>query len=188
MQKKNAAAVPRAHELVDTRQFRRWESLDMISSPGLTMTVQVSPIMPFPFEYLDDSRGLLVYGQGLVTGPEMLSTTRTVLEAEDRVRRMIYSLVDMTQAANVNVSMVEMLALASLDKRIALLAPDCRVAIVAATELHFGLSRMWEGFVGGTGWVTQVFATRVEAENWLRSELKALRGFEPTFKLGDGDS
>jgi hypothetical protein len=42
------------------------------------------------------------------------------------------------------------------------------VAIVAPSDLAFGIARMWEAFAEVTRWNTHVFRSRAEADPWLR--------------------
>lgn len=142
--------------------------------------------MPFPLEFLDDGRGVFEAGIGHVTGSEIIAATQAILAAGDKTSKLVYALVDLSQATNITVTADEMVMKTSLNKRFARLVRAAVVAIVAPTELQFGVARMWEGMVQATEWTTQVFRTRTEAETWLRSELWARMQFEPTFQATAG--
>jgi hypothetical protein len=137
--------------------------------------------MPFPLEFWDGERGVYEAGIGHVTGPEVLAATRAIL-ATAQTRKLVYTLVDLSQATAINFTPDDMLTLLQIDRQLAPLMPNAVVAIIATTDAHFGTARMWEGWVHDMGWITQVFRTRDEAEHWLRSELRARMGFEPAFK------
>jgi hypothetical protein len=137
--------------------------------------------MPFPFEFLDGDRGVYEAGIGHVTGAEVLAANRAIL-AGAQTRKLVYTLVDLSQATALAFTPTDLFTLVQIHRQLALSMPNAVVAVVARTNLHFGVARMWEGWVHRMGWITQVFRTRDEAEHWLRSELHARAGFEPTFK------
>ena len=48
--------------------------------------------------------------------------------------------------------------------------PDPLVAIVANSDIAYGLSRMYEALLSGTDWDVRVFRTRPEAVQWIREK------------------
>lgn len=82
-------------------------------------------------------------------------------------------------AESADISTAELRVVAEQDKRIAALAPPgILIAIVAPHDHGFGLARMWEVFVEGTGWETMSFRSRSDAEVWLREQVKRKTGLD----------
>jgi hypothetical protein len=137
--------------------------------------------MPYPAQFIDQGRGLLLIGEGIVTGAEFINTNQELL-ADERVRNLAYALIDLTPMTDSTITPDQMFMLASIDKQIAVLLPNVTVALVATQEAHFGLCRMWEGLLDAANWTTCVFHTRPEAEDWLRKGLWERLQFVPTFR------
>jgi hypothetical protein len=117
--------------------------------------------------YLENGRLLLLHGSGVLTGPELVSTTRSLVENEDAARRVDTVLVLLEEITRLDVSADDIRKIVEIDRRLAELIPRAVVAIVASKDEVFGMSRMWEMMVEFTGWKTRVFRTRTEADAWL---------------------
>jgi hypothetical protein len=52
------------------------------------------------------------------------------------------------------------------------------VAVVAAQELLFGLSRMWEMLADETGWESMICRDRGDAEAWIKKRVKEKFGIK----------
>jgi hypothetical protein len=116
-------------------------------------------------------RGSLLYlkGSDVLTGRELIETTRRLVETGDAIRGVRYTLVLFDEVTRVDVSADDIRRLVEVDKDLMLLIPQTVIAIVAPKDEMFGLSRMWEMMVGVPGWETRVFRSRAEAEAWLQS-------------------
>jgi hypothetical protein len=51
--------------------------------------------------------------------------------------------------------------------------PGFLVALVAERNVVFALARMWEVFIEGIGWETKIFPSIAEAQDWVRTGVKA---------------
>jgi hypothetical protein len=60
---------------------------------------------------------------------------------------------------------------AEIDKKASDTNPNIVVAIVASTDLQFGMSRVWQVYVEKSKFVTKVFRDREDAESWLKEKL-----------------
>ena len=125
--------------------------------------------MSFSTEFLDDGRGVRFVGQGRLTGQEILEAKAGLLRSPDRLKTLTYALVDATDIDALGISREHVLEFVVVDVQIAAVAGrPVAVAIVAPSDLAFGIACMWEAFVELTGWRTHVFRSRAEAEPWLR--------------------
>jgi len=118
-------------------------------------------------ELLDDGALLVFKGSGILTGIEIIETTRKLVESGDAVRRVHRTLVLFDQVTKVDVSADDVRRLIEVDRSLVELIPRTAIAIVAPKDELFGLSRMWEMMVGVPGWETRVFRSRADAEAWL---------------------
>lgn len=125
--------------------------------------------MPCSISWVSDGRGAHLTGTGLLTGPEILEAKAGLLRAPDRLRGLHYGLVDVTDVTELRITRADVLEFVQVDMRIAAIVPrPLAVAIVAPSDLAFGIARMWEAFAEVTGWNTHVFRARAEADPWLR--------------------
>ncbi len=75
----------------------------------------------------------------------------------------------MTDVTELSITRDDVLEFVQVDMQIALIVPrPLAVAIVASSDLAFGIARMWEAFAEVTRWNTHVFRSRAEADPWLR--------------------
>jgi hypothetical protein len=52
-----------------------------------------------------------------------------------------------------------------------MVSPGARVAVIAPTDMLFGVSRMWGVFVEPSGMEIQVFRLRAAAEQWVKAAI-----------------
>ena len=130
--------------------------------------------MPLFTTFTDDGTGLLRTGKGLVTGADFLAADAELLASQAAMRRLRYVLMDFSETTEFRAIPEEVRSLARLDGRVSEYATNISVAIVAPRDQEFGMSRMWEVFVEGTGWQTAVFRDRAEAVAWLRQRFPVL--------------
>ena len=130
--------------------------------------------MPIEIIDLDEGRGNVIIGSGILTGEEYIDELKGHLaQDEEKLKAYLYSLTDYTAVTKVEEAPASVVRLSSeLCKRAATINPDVSVAIVADNDLLFGLSRMWEMLMDTTGWETKVFKARETAEIWIAKKLK----------------
>jgi hypothetical protein len=137
-------------------------------------------IMPIEIAYLDNGTGILFIGKGTVTGRDILEAKAKTFSSEGKIMQYQYGLLDFSRTDGVEISNTELEKVTELDKKAAAIIPDRVVAIVAGKDVIFGLSRMWEAYMGGAGWETHVYRSRKEAETWIKARVKEKFGIEPT--------
>jgi hypothetical protein len=118
---------------------------------------------------VSEGRGVHLAGTGPLTGREILEAKTRLLRAPDRLKGLHYGLVDVTDVTELSITRDDVLEFVQVDMQIALIVPrPLAVAIVAPSDLAFGIARMWEAFAEVTRWNTHVFRSRGEADPWLR--------------------
>jgi hypothetical protein len=125
--------------------------------------------MGYTSELRNEGTFLAFTGSGVLTGPEIIETTRKLVEGRDVVSDVRLTLVLFDRVTKVNVSADDVRRLIEVDKRLMRRIPRTGIAIVVPKDELFGLSRMWEMMVGIPGWETRVFRSAAEAEAWLRT-------------------
>lgn len=123
--------------------------------------------MALATEYIDDGRGLLHTGSGIVTGQELINGASQVLHDIRGGLPICYAMIDLSDISGFEVSSEDIRDVAKLNVSMAEVIGPARVAVVAAHDIAFGMARMWEAYAHTTAWQTQVFRDRLEAENWL---------------------
>ena len=120
-------------------------------------------------ELLEQGTLLVFKGSGVLTGLELIETTRKHVESGDAVRGVRRTLALFDEVTKMEVSAEDVRRLIEVDKSLMELIPLTTIAIVAPKDELLGLSRMWEMMVGVPGWETRVFRSRSEAESWLQA-------------------
>lgn len=138
--------------------------------------------MAFSTRPLDDGRGSLVVGVGEVTEEEVLEAYRGYFQP-DHVRRRLYVLADFTRITAITARSQIAAELARMGQATAEHNPrDGVVAVVGASDLAFGMARMWEAHVDerltSIGWSTRATRDLDEAVRWIAEAMRARHGLE----------
>jgi hypothetical protein len=116
--------------------------------------------------------GVVFAFQGMVTRKEMEEAKLALLAQSTELMNLMFAIVDHTDAVLDDLSTADLLDLAKLDQKLARHTPaGMVVAVAVARDLEYGLARMWQAFIDGSGWETGVFRSRPEAEHWVRERV-----------------
>ncbi len=126
--------------------------------------------MPYSTEVIDDGKGILHLGSGTVTGQDLMSSASAVLKIVREGLKPDYALTDLSAVTAFTVSADEIAKNVALNKDIARLLPSARIAIVASSDVVYGMARMWQAHMEGSGWTSRVFRHRSEAIAWLKDK------------------
>ena len=128
--------------------------------------------MPYQDEDRDGGRGLLRVWTGVVTASDVIASTADYYANEDW-RKLEYVIVDYSGVTRLEVPTGAMRHVTDADAMIATSKPRLLVAVVASTDVVFGLSRMWQILnEQQIGWMAGVFRSRPEAEGWVVDQLR----------------
>ena len=129
--------------------------------------------MPIEVENLSGGLGVLFRCRGPLAGKDFIHANDGILASREHYQWSRYVLVDTSDANPIEVSSVDLRAIAEQSEQLAKTGfENIVVAIVAPQDLAFGLARMWEVFVYKTGWVTMSFRSRNDAETWIRQRMQ----------------
>jgi hypothetical protein len=117
---------------------------------------------------IDKQLGLVVITATETVDAAQLLALREQLKADPDYQLQMSALLDATRASRLDFSAADLRQLAATS----LTHPAARQAIVAATDLGFGLARMFETFrsVGGHNENVRVFRDVGEARAWLLAD------------------
>jgi trans-aconitate methyltransferase len=135
--------------------------------------------MPYNSSYVDDGKGLLKIGSGIVTGAEMFAVATTDPLDEARARKLHYGLVDFSAVTDMQVTPTHIRQLVEINRKMASLTPGALVAVIAPDPMSYAISRLWHTFAEDLGWKSNIFHARPDAIAWLRKQLLARDDSDP---------
>jgi hypothetical protein len=128
--------------------------------------------VPYRDERLDGGRGIIRFWTGVVATRELTDATVADYEGREHWPQVEYFISDFTGVTDLSASPAEIRELSSAEIRSAPFIPNLIMAVVAPSDLTYGMARMWQVFAQKTGWSLGVFRTRPEADAWVQ-ELRA---------------
>ncbi|HMF15835.1 MAG TPA: hypothetical protein VKE98_01455 [Gemmataceae bacterium] len=131
--------------------------------------------MPTSVHYIGAGRGLHFKCWGVLTGEDVMSATASLESDPDAFRNLTYSLVDLIEVTELELTGDEVRSVAYLDRRLAQINACLCVAVVAPKGVVFGMARMWEVLAEPTGWRIRIFRDLHEAEIWIEEMLAVER-------------
>jgi hypothetical protein len=135
--------------------------------------------MPIHLEFRHADAGIILNCSGILGVDDFHRANQAILDKGEDLKKWLYSIVDLTFVESMTLAYEQMPVLLEQDKKMAALAtPGLLVALCSSRDLGFGLARMWESLVEPFGWDTQVFRSRMEAEDWVRKNVKLKFGMD----------
>ena len=122
--------------------------------------------MPVTYKEIKNA-GILVKGKGVVTGNEIKEINDIIYKSAENILKIKYQLVDLTNVSEVIASNEDIEVLATQDAAAAKINSNMIIAIVASSDLIFGLSRMWEAYSYRSPLQSMVFRNIEDAEKWI---------------------
>jgi hypothetical protein len=134
--------------------------------------------MPIECQHDHDPAVIMAHGTDRLTDHDVLNTATVLFDAM-AVTPNLTMLVDLRAVTHCTVSSATIHVLADLHRRPAQQRGHARVAIVASTDLAFGLSRMYATQVDGPAIDVGVFRDIHQGQAWLDQLLQHDRAEEP---------
>lgn len=129
--------------------------------------------VPITLKEVGNGAGIIFDCEGVVTGQDMLQASKQLLSSEEKLKEWLFGLIDHTNVTSADYTTADLRALAELDKTISPIArKGAVIAIVAPSDVQYGLSRMWQALVEGTVWETMVCRSREDAQSWIKRKVK----------------
>ena len=122
--------------------------------------------MPLTYEDTKDG-GILVKGKGVISAKEIIEINNDLYRSPENILKIKYQLWDLTNVSEILVSSEDINAFAKQDAAAARVNPKMIIAIVASSDLIFGLSRMWEAYSYNSPFQSMVFRNIEDAEKWI---------------------
>ena len=126
--------------------------------------------MPIQIKYIDDGIGVEFIGSGVVTGADIIAANKEIYRNENFSKQR-YQIIDRTKCTKYDVSHKEIIIIAEQDKVAAKTNPNIIIAFISTPPLQYGISRMYQAYVGDEGFLTEVFRDRKSAEKWIEEQL-----------------
>lgn len=130
--------------------------------------------MPYSIEYIEKDRGIIVYWEGAVTGPELIRSYRERFSDIERVKTLRYVITDNTKITEYIVSENDIFTICKMTNDVAAgYNPNVYAAAIMPTDISYGMARMAEAYTNEdkTGWHTFVSRNREDVEKWLLTNL-----------------
>ena len=127
--------------------------------------------MTIQIKYTHDWVGVEFICSGVVTGADIIGANKEIYSNENFLRQR-YQIVDRTNCTEYRVSNEEMRIIAEQDIAAAKINPNIIIALIATTDLQFGMSRVYHALVGDRGFLTEIFRDRKSAKEWIENQLK----------------
>jgi len=127
--------------------------------------------MPIQIKYIDGGIGVEFIGSGLVTGADIIAANKEIYRNENFSKQR-YKIVDRTNCTKYQASKEDIIIIAEQDKVAAKTNPNIIIAFISTSPLQYGISRMYQAYVGNDGFLTEVFRDRKSADKWIEEQLK----------------
>ena len=127
--------------------------------------------MPIQIKYIDGGIGVEFIGSGVVTGADIIAANKEIYRNENFSKQR-YQIIDRTECTKYEVSHKEIIIIAEQDKVAAKTNPNIIIAFISTSPLQYGISRMYQSYVGDEGFLTEVFRDRKSAKRWIEEQLK----------------
>lgn len=122
--------------------------------------------MPLIYEHTEDG-GILVKGKGVISGNEIKEINNDIYRSPENILEIKYQLLDLTDISEILVSNADIKGFSDQDDAAAKINPNMIIAIVANSDLIYGLSRMWEAHSYSSPFQSMVFRNIKDAEKWI---------------------
>ena len=127
--------------------------------------------MPIHIKYINDGVGVEFIGSGVVQGADIIAANKEIYSHENFFKQR-YQIIDRTKCTKYQVSTEEIRIIAEQDKAAAKINPNIIIALISKTDLQYGISRMYQAYVGDSGFITGIFRDRKSAEVWISEQFK----------------
>ena len=121
-------------------------------------------------EFKRAAHGLEITMSGTLTIEDLQKVQNTIHSRGVMNRQINYLLFDFTEVTYCTITGNDVWMLSMKDRAAAHRRPDLRVAHLVSRDLLFGLCRMWEAFIDGTGLETYTFRDPDRLRRWLETE------------------
>jgi hypothetical protein len=123
--------------------------------------------MPYTIELIRDGTGMLCIGSGVATAQEVMDARRAFATWGPAMRSMTHAIIDLSAVTTIEATEGDIRGLVDYDRQLCEMVPDLKVAVIAPSDLAFGLARMYQAHAAALSWEILVFRAAVVADAWL---------------------
>ena len=127
--------------------------------------------MSLNLKFTNNKQGIYVTLEGKVTLEDIKSGAAEAY-SEKNIPTHKYQIIDFTNCSSFDLSSSDMQEIARIDIAASETNSDIKIAIVAPTDVAFGMSRLYEVYADETGFDIMVFRNAKDAETWIQEKLK----------------
>jgi hypothetical protein len=127
--------------------------------------------MPLEIAYPDNGEGIKVCALGHINPGEILEAYNEIY-SEENINKIKYFLIDRSECKEDSMSNEGIQEIAARDRNALKVNPNLIIAHIAPTDLQYGLTRMWQAYMGDDQLSIQIFRDRKSAEAWIKIKLK----------------
>lgn len=143
----------------------------VVSGADISRTAE-ERIVPYTYTLIDQGTGILFKGQGVVTTADVAGTVEYLARHARPDTRVNHTIVDFSDADMVELTPEDLREVIDADARIEAVIPRMWLALVAGSDLAYGILRMREMMKPGhSQWDIETFRTLDAAKRWLRQSL-----------------
>ncbi len=128
--------------------------------------------MPIQLKFVDNGIGVEFVSQGIVTGTDIIEANKEVYSNKNFSNQR-YQIIDRTKCKEFRVSAEEIRIIAGQDLAAAEINPNFIVALISTSDLQYGMSRMYQSYIGDNGFRVEIFRDRKSAEKWVQKYFKS---------------
>ena len=127
--------------------------------------------MPVQIKYTDDGLGVRFIAHGIATGDEIIEANKKV-NTHENFSGLKYKIADRSACNEYRVSGEDVKIIAGQEREAAELNPELVVAMIAPSDLQFGISRMYQSLMADMGFECEIFRSPEEADRWIAAKLE----------------
>ena len=128
--------------------------------------------MPYKINFSDNPNGMTTLFSGILTDEEIIQSCKDRLAQEDKIRELFYIKDDLLDVTEFRVSSETIKTCASFALKASELNKQLVHVAIVPTDLVYGMARMWQAYSDGTNWNKNIFRSREEAEEWLKTNIQ----------------
>jgi hypothetical protein len=91
--------------------------------------------------------------------------------SEEKIYLQRYRIMDFMEATKMNISSSDIKYIVSMNKKGSKKNPNVKIAIIAPSDLMFGLSRIYKSYAESIGFEILIFKNKEACDLWLENEL-----------------
>lgn len=126
--------------------------------------------MPVKIKYTEDGLGVRFIAHGIATGEEIIEANKKV-NTHENFSSLKYKIADRSACDEYRVSGGDVKIIAGQERDAVVVNPDLVVAMIAPSDLQYGMSRMYQSLMADMGFECEIFRSSEDADMWIKSKI-----------------